>query len=87
MLAGIGLDAVISFRVSRRAREIGIRMTLGARSAQVVWTVIGEMAVLIGVGTVAGLLVSLMTRAETAEQPRRGDRRHQRLFQILPVAA
>jgi hypothetical protein len=43
-LAGIGLYAVVAFAVSRRSREIGIRMALGARSQQVVWTVAREVA-------------------------------------------
>jgi predicted permease len=59
-LAGIGLYAVVAFRVSRRSREIGIRMALGARSPQVVWTVSKEVVVLVGVGNGLGLLLSLL---------------------------
>jgi hypothetical protein len=59
-LAGIGLYAVVAFAVSRRSREIGIRVALGARSQQVVWTVAREVAVLVGVGTGAGLTLSLL---------------------------
>ena len=59
-LAGIGLYAVVAFAVSRRSREIGIRMALGAQSQQVVWTVAREVALLVGVGTGAGLTLTLM---------------------------
>jgi predicted permease len=59
-LAGIGLYAVVAFAVSRRSREIGLRMALGARSAQVVWTVARGVAGLVGVGTAIGLTLSLM---------------------------
>jgi ABC-type antimicrobial peptide transport system permease subunit len=58
-LAGVGLYAVVAFAVSRRSREIGIRMALGARSQQAVWTVAREVALLVGVGTGAGLAVTL----------------------------
>ncbi len=59
-LAGIGLYAVVAFAVSRRSREIGIRMALGARSRQVVWSVGREVAVLVAVGTGMGLTLSLL---------------------------
>ena len=59
-LAGIGLYAVVAFAVSRRSREIGIRMALGARSQQVVWTVARDVAVLVGVGTGAGTVLSVL---------------------------
>jgi predicted permease len=59
-LAGVGLYAVVSFAVSRRSREIGIRMALGARSRQVVWSVAREVAMLIGAGTGIGLLLSIL---------------------------
>ncbi len=59
-LAGIGLYAVVAFAVTRRSREIGIRMALGAQRGQVVWTVAREVAVLVGTGTAAGLAVTLM---------------------------
>ena len=59
-LAGIGLYAVVAYGVSRRSHEIGIRMALGARSQQVVWTVAREVAMLVVVGTGVGLTLSLM---------------------------
>jgi predicted permease len=54
-LAGIGLYAVIAFAVTRKSREIGIRMALGADSQQVVWSVAREVVALLAVGTVVGL--------------------------------
>ena len=72
-LAGIGLYAVVAFAVSRRSREIGIRMALGARSQQVVWTVAREVAVLVGVGTGCrpglSLLAILALRLVTVSTP------------------
>jgi putative ABC transport system permease protein len=72
-LAGIGLYAVVAFAVSRRSREIGIRMALGARRRQVVWSVASDVAALVGVGTVAGLTLSLLIvlalRAATVSTP------------------
>jgi putative ABC transport system permease protein len=59
-LAGIGLYAVVSFAVSRRSREIGIRMALGARSFQIVWSVARDVTVLVGAGTGIGLALSLI---------------------------
>jgi putative ABC transport system permease protein len=59
-LAGIGLYAVVAFAVSRRSREIGIRMALGARRQQAVWTVARDVGVLVGVGTGAGLTLTLL---------------------------
>ena len=72
-LAGIGLYALVAFRVSRQSREIGIRIALGARSRQVVWTVTREVAVLVGAGTALGLGLSLLAilalRAFSAPAP------------------
>jgi hypothetical protein len=59
-LAGLGLYAVVAFAVSRRSREIGIRMALGAGPQQVVWTVAREVALLVGAGTGAGLALTLV---------------------------
>jgi len=72
-LAGIGLYAVVAFSVSRQTREIGIRVALGARRRQVVWTVTREVAALVGAGTAVGLLLALLAilalRASAAPAP------------------
>ena len=54
-LAGIGLYAVMAFSVSRRTREVGIRMALGARSTDVVRLIFRQGMWQLGVGLVAGL--------------------------------
>jgi predicted permease len=51
----IGLYGTMSFMVTRRSREIGIRMALGAGSGRVVWLVMREVITLIGFGIVIGL--------------------------------
>lgn len=57
-LASLGLYAVVAFAVSRRAREIGIRMALGAPRAHVMWTVSRNVAALVAVGVTVGLALS-----------------------------
>ncbi len=56
ILAAAGVFGVMSYLVTRRTREIGIRMAMGARPSDVLQMVIGESCVLIGLGTVAGLV-------------------------------
>jgi ABC-type antimicrobial peptide transport system permease subunit len=60
VLASMGLYAVIAFAVTRRSREIGIRMALGARSQQVVWSIARGVAELIALGTGIGLVLSVL---------------------------
>jgi putative ABC transport system permease protein len=72
-LAGIGLYAVVAFAVSRRSREIGIRMALGARRQQVVGAVARDVALLVGAGTGVGLVLTLLAilalQAVTVQTP------------------
>jgi predicted permease len=59
VLAMIGLYGVMSYNVTRRRNEIGIRMALGAEPGRVLRMVMGEVALLIGIGLAAGLAAAL----------------------------
>jgi predicted permease len=55
LLAAIGLYGVMAHSVTRRYREIGIRMALGAERTSVLWLVLRETLLMIGIGAIIGL--------------------------------
>jgi predicted permease len=59
LLACIGLYGVMSYSVVRRANEIGIRMALGAQRNGVLWLVLRETLVLLGLGIGLGVPAAL----------------------------
>jgi len=61
MLAATGIHGLVSYAVSRRTREIGIRMALGAHPVQVLRLVLGKVTLLLIFGSVAGLALALAT--------------------------
>lgn len=59
LLACMGLYGLLSYTVTRRTREIGIRMAIGAQAGNVIRLVLGEAVLLAVVGAVAGTGISL----------------------------
>jgi len=60
ILAIIGIYGVLAYSVRERRRELGIRVALGAREAQVVGMVVGQGVRLAGAGLVLGFAVALL---------------------------
>src|SRR5256884_6570869 len=54
LLASVGLYGVMAYIVARRTRDIGIRMALGARPANVLWQVLRESFVVVLIGIEIG---------------------------------
>jgi predicted permease len=59
VLAAIGLYGVMAFTVTRRTREIGIRVALGAERNTVLWLVLREVALMTVIGIGVGLPVAI----------------------------
>jgi putative ABC transport system permease protein len=60
VLAAMGIYSVLSYLVTRRTREIGIRVALGAQHRDVIRLIFGSGGRLVGIGIVAGIVMSLI---------------------------
>jgi predicted permease len=74
-LAAIGLYGVISYGVTRRTREIGIRAALGAPRSSILVMVVGQAMRLVFIGAVAGLIAAAFLARFASSQ----------LFQVSPL--
>jgi predicted permease len=61
MLAVTGIFGMASYTVSKRLRELGIRLALGARRQQVLRAALGRAFILLSVGSLAGLLLGVLS--------------------------
>jgi len=58
VLAAVGIFGVLSYAMEQRTRELGIRVALGARPADVISLVAAETVPMVGAGILAGLLIA-----------------------------
>jgi ABC-type antimicrobial peptide transport system permease subunit len=59
LLVSIGLYGIVGYAVTRRVNEIGLRMALGAKPANVLWLVMRESLWLVGAGLLIGIPAAL----------------------------
>jgi putative ABC transport system permease protein len=58
LLAGVGIHGLLSFTVSQRTPEIGVRMALGAQRRDILAMILKRGAILTGLGLVPGLALA-----------------------------
>ncbi|HZZ38933.1 MAG TPA: ABC transporter permease [Acidobacteriaceae bacterium] len=61
VLVATGLYGTLSYRVSRRTAEIGVRMAVGARRSQVLWMILRDSLLLSAIGVLLGLPLAALT--------------------------
>lgn len=60
-LVALGLYGTLAYRVSRRQAEIGVRMALGAARMRILWMILRESLLIMGLGLAAGLPIALLS--------------------------
>jgi predicted permease len=60
-IAVAGIYGLLSYSVSQRTRELGVRIALGAQRSDVLWLVLRRACVLLGLGIAAGIAISWAT--------------------------
>jgi putative ABC transport system permease protein len=85
-LTMVGLYGLVSYSVSRRTREIGIRVAIGATSGRVLRMILGQGLMPAGAGLVAGLALSgVATRALSTLIPINQEYNPRSLFIVVPL--
>ena len=59
LLSITGTFSVASYMVGKRLRELSIRVALGARGKHVLWAALGRMLILLGTGSIVGMLLGV----------------------------
>ena len=62
MLAVTGIFGMAAYNVSRRMKELGIRVALGARTKHVMSTAVGRPIILVGIGSLLGLSLGIFAK-------------------------
>jgi predicted permease len=68
LIAAVGLFGVVSHGVVRRTKEMGVRLALGAAAGDIVWLIVRETLVWIGIGVSLGAAASVAAARLVASQ-------------------
>ena len=84
LLAGVGIHGLLSFAVSRRTQEIGVRIALGAQPGEIVRMIVRQGALLAAAGVVPGVVLAYAAGAGDGRAAGRRAARRRRSLSRAP---